>query len=74
VKLLRDGQAVRQEVVKKMDRLVRESKKGDLVIITYSGHGMRVPTYKRWLGLEADQFQSQILMANYGPQNAGEIP
>jgi hypothetical protein len=67
VQLLIDGAAVRSRVIAEMDRLVRESKAGDLVIIAYSGHGMRVRGYPRWDGLLKTAYHSQIAMSDYSP-------
>src|SRR5579871_1492047 len=75
VRTLTDGAAVRSRVIEEMDRLVDESKSGDLAIVAYSGHGMRVPAYKRWDRLIRSTLQSQILMSNFGPsvENGHEI-
>jgi hypothetical protein len=75
VRTLTDGAAVRSRVIAEMNRLVGESKSGDLAIVAYSGHGMRVPAYKRWDGLIRSVLQSQILMSNFGPsvENGHEI-
>lgn len=64
---LRDGAAVRSRVVAEMDRLVAQSKSGDLVVIAYSGHGMRVRGYKRWDGKNRNPFHSQMVLANFSP-------
>jgi uncharacterized caspase-like protein len=64
---LRDTEAVRATVVKAMDGLVRDAKSGDLVIISYSGHGMRVGPYKRWDGKNAKGYHSQIVMQGFNP-------
>lgn len=66
VQTLTNGDAVRSRVVAEMNRLVDESKSGDLAIITYSGHGMRVRAYPRWKGLDATLFDSQIALSRFG--------
>jgi hypothetical protein len=66
VQTLTNGNAVRSRVVAEMNRLVDESKSGDLAIITYSGHGMRVRAYPRWKGLDASPFDSQIALSRFG--------
>jgi Caspase domain/Domain of unknown function (DUF4384) len=66
VQTLTNGDAVRSRVVAEMNRLVDESKSGDLAIITYSGHGMRVRAYPRWKGLDASAFDAQIALSGFG--------
>jgi hypothetical protein len=63
---LLDEKAVRSRVIAEMNRLVNESNRGDLVIITYSGHGMRVRPYRQWKGLDGLAYQSQIALSRYG--------
>jgi hypothetical protein len=63
---LLDENAVRSRVIAEMNRLVNESNPGDLVIITYSGHGMRVRPYPQWRGLDSLSFQSQIALSRFG--------
>jgi hypothetical protein len=63
---LLDEKAVRSRVIAEMNGLVDESKPGDLVIITYSGHGMRVRPYPQWKGLDRLSFQSQIALSRFG--------
>jgi hypothetical protein len=66
VATLTNGDVVRSRVIAEMNRLVEESKSGDFVIISYSGHGMRVAAYPRWKGLDASPFQSQIALSRFG--------
>jgi hypothetical protein len=66
VQTLTNGDVVRSRVITEMNRLVDESKSGDFVIISYSGHGMRVAAYPRWKGLDASPFQSQIALSRFG--------
>jgi Caspase domain len=65
----------RQKVITEMDRLVSESKPGDLVIIAYSGHGMRVRGYKRWDGKNRNAYHSQMALSNFSPseKNGHEV-
>jgi hypothetical protein len=67
IRLMRDPQAVRKDVVDAMNRLVNDSKSGDLVIISYSGHGMRVGPYKRWDGKNTKGYHSQIVLQGFSP-------
>jgi hypothetical protein len=60
-------QVTRQRVIAEMDSLVRDSRPGDLVIISYSGHGMRVRGYKRWDGANPNAYHSQMALANFAP-------
>jgi hypothetical protein len=64
---LTDEQATRENVIKGMEGLVKESKAGDLVIIAYSGHGMRVRGYKRWDGKNRNSYHSQMALSNFSP-------
>jgi hypothetical protein len=68
-------QVTRQRVRDEMDRLVNESKAGDLVIIAYSGHGMRVRGYKRWDGKNRNAYHSQMALSNFSPseKNGHEV-
>jgi hypothetical protein len=69
VRTIKNGDASRAGVRAEMDRLVSESKSGDLAIIAYSGHGMRVGAYKRWDGLDRTGLHSQLVMSNFNPLN-----
>jgi hypothetical protein len=78
VQHLYDSEVVRSRVIVEMDRLVNESKSGDLVVIAYSGHGMRVRGYKRWDGKNRNAYHSQIALANFStrpsdPKNGHEV-
>jgi hypothetical protein len=66
-----NAQVVRSRVVTEMNRLIDQSKRGDFVIVSFSGHGMRVPEYPRWKGIDPSGANSQIVLAGYGPQGAG---
>jgi hypothetical protein len=65
VQMLTDGDVIRSRVIAEMNRLVDESQSGDLAIISYSGHGMRVRVYPRWRGLDASRFHSQIALSRF---------
>jgi Caspase domain len=69
VQTLTNGDAIRSRVVAEMNRLVDESKSGDLAVITYSGHGMRVRAYPGWKGLDASPFDSQIALLRFGGES-----
>jgi hypothetical protein len=66
VQTLTNGDVIRSRVIAEMNRLVDDSNSGDLAIITYSGHGMRVRAYPRWKGLDASPFHSQIALSRFG--------
>jgi hypothetical protein len=66
VQTLIDDAAVRSRVNSEMNRLVDESKPGDLSIIAFSGHGMRVRAYRQWQGLDASGVQTQIALSRFG--------
>jgi len=69
---LADDQVVRSRIVTEMDRLVAAAKSGDLVIIAYSGHGMKVRGYKRWDGKNRDPFHSQMALSDFSPVDANK--
>ncbi len=60
-----DGQATRARFVAEMDRLVAESKAGDFVFVSFAGHGMQVPEYPRWKGIEPGGVNEQIVFSGY---------
>ena len=64
VETLTDGAATRSRLISEMERLLAESKTGDLVIISYSGHGMQVRAYPAWQGLD-NRRTTQIALAGY---------
>lgn len=69
---LADDQVIRSRIVTEMDRLVAAAKSGDLVIIAYSGHGMKVRGYKRWDGRNRDPFHSQMALSDFSPVDANK--
>src|SRR5262249_26004004 len=69
IRTLENGGATRDKVMAAMKSLVDDAKSGDLVIIAYSGHGMRVGAYKRWDGLDRSGLHSQSVMSNFNPTN-----
>ena len=73
--LILDAQATRARVVDAMNDLVKTTKKGDLAIISYAGHGMQTPEYPEWKGLSRSGASEQIALSGFsfsGP-GAGEI-
>ena len=48
-----------------MDRLFATSKPGDLVIITYSGHGTQVPAYSNWKEIDGKLANEQIVLSGF---------
>jgi hypothetical protein len=73
--LVRDREATRAKIVAEMDRLVATSKAGDLVIVTYAGHGMQTPEYPRWRGIDKNGVNEQIALSdfNFSGPGAGEV-
>lgn len=69
---LADDEVIRSRIVTEMDRLVGAAKSGDLVIIAYSGHGMKVRGYKRWDGRNRDPFHSQMALSDFSPVDANK--
>ena len=68
---LYDHDVTRKRVVTEMNKLVQTSKAGDLVIISYSGHGMQVPEYKNWQGLNKKGVNEQIALSGFDFQGRG---
>lgn len=68
--LLVERDAVRPRVIAEMDRLVRESRSGDLVIVSFAGHGMRVPLFPKWKQFDASPASTQIVLAGFGRSGA----
>jgi hypothetical protein len=73
--LLRDHEATRAKVVAEMGRLVAASNPGDLVIVTYAGHGMQTPEYPRWRGIDRNGVNEQIALSRFSftGSGAGEV-
>lgn len=63
----------RAVLVRLLDRLVADSRPGDLAVITYSGHGARVPEYDLpgWHGLEPGGMNEEFVLGGYAPAGAG---
>lgn len=60
-----DADATRARFIAEMDRLVSASKAGDFVIVSFAGHGMQVPEYSPWKGIEASGMNEQIALSGY---------
>jgi hypothetical protein len=67
-----DQQATRRAIVAAMERLVRESRANDLVIITFAGHGAQVP--ERVRNSKADHKDEVYVLAGYDPDARGGQP
>jgi hypothetical protein len=63
--------ATRDKFVGAMTDLIKKSKAGDLVIISYAGHGARVPAYKDWKRFEPDGQSEEFLLINYDRSGEG---
>src|SRR3984885_8857720 len=57
--VLLNADVTRAKIVAQMDSLVAESKPGDFVLFAYAGHGMQVPEYPRWQGIDRDGVNEQ---------------
>jgi Caspase domain len=66
-----DGDVTRAKIVGQMDSLVTESKPGDLVLFAYAGHGMQVPEYPRWQGIDRNGVNEQIALSGFSFSGAG---
>ncbi len=60
-----DREATRERLVKELNRLVAELKSGDFVIISFAGHGMQVPEYPKFAGIEEHGVNEQIALAGF---------
>lgn len=70
-----NADATRTKIVAQMGAFVTESKPGDLVVFAFAGHGMQVPEYPLWRGIDRDGVNEQIVLSGFsfsGP-GAGEI-
>jgi hypothetical protein len=63
--------ATRAKIVAQMDSFVAESKPGDLVVFAFAGHGMQVPEYSRWQGIDRDGVNEQIVLSSFSFSGAG---
>jgi hypothetical protein len=66
-----NADVTRAKIVAQMDSLVAESKPGDLVLFAYAGHGMQVPEYPRWQGIDRDGVNEQIALSGFSFSGAG---
>ena len=66
LKVLIDREATRAHFIMEMNRLIATAKPGDLVIISYSGHGTQVPEYDNWKGLNRNGADEQIVLSGFG--------
>ena len=64
IKVLADLDATRAAFVAQMDKLLGDSKAGDLVIISFSGHGMRVPELAQWKGHDPGGLSEEFVLAD----------
>jgi Caspase domain len=66
-----NADATRAKIVAQMDSLVAESKPGDLVLFAFAGHGMQVPEYPHWKGIDRDGVNEQIVLSGFSFSGAG---
>jgi Caspase domain len=66
-----NADVTRAKIVAQMDSLVAESKPGDFVLFAYAGHGMQVPEYSRWQGIDRDGVNEQIALSGFSFSGAG---
>jgi hypothetical protein len=69
--VLLNADVTRAKIVAQMDSLVAESKPGDFVLFAYAGHGMQVPEYSRWQGIDRDGVNEQIALSGFSFSGAG---
>jgi hypothetical protein len=75
VNLILNGDATRARVVDAMNDLVEVAQPGDLVFISYAGHGMQSWEYPRWKGLSRSGFNEQIALSDvsFSGPGTGEV-
>lgn len=66
VRLLVDGQADRDTILRSWNQLVAGSQPGDLLILTYAGHGAQSPELV--IGSEEDGLDEYWVLAEFDPQ------
>ena len=71
IKRLANKDATRAAFVGEMEKLLADSAPGDLAIITFAGHGMRVPAPEIWKKYEPDGQSEEFVLANYQMTGAG---
>jgi len=69
--VLLNADVTRAKIVAQMDALVAESRPGDFVLFAYAGHGMQVPEYSRWQGIDRDGVNEQIALSGFSFSGAG---
>ncbi len=67
---LLDAQASRERIIAELEKLVRESKAGDIVFIYYAGHGSQM---KNSLSKEADKKDETIVPADAWKKGVADI-
>ena len=65
IRVLADLDATRAAFVAGMEKLLGDSKSGDLVVISFSGHGMRVPELAQWKGHDPGGMSEEFVLANF---------
>ncbi len=65
IKVLADTEATRASFVAQMEKLLADSQSGDLAVISFSGHGMRVPELAVWKGHEPDGKSEEFVLAAF---------
>ena len=69
--VLLDADATRAKIVAQMDSFVADSRPGDLVLFAFAGHGMQIPEYPRWQGIDANGVNEQIVLSGFNYSGAG---
>jgi hypothetical protein len=65
VKPLLNREATRTRLVQELDRIVAESRRGDLVVFSFAGHGLQVPEYDAWKGIDPDGVDEEIVLSGF---------
>ncbi len=66
-----DREATRPRIVQELNRLVADARAGDLVIISFAGHGLQVLEYEAFKGLDPEGVNEQIALSGFAMSGEG---
>lgn len=61
----------RESLVRAMTKLISEAKSNDLIVITFAGHGARVPEYSFWKGLDEGGLNEEYILPGFEKHDDG---
>lgn len=71
LRILRDREASRAAILAEMDRLIAATGRGDLVVLTYAGHGTRLPEHFAGSNPTDDPYDEVFVLSGFGEEGAG---